>query len=118
MGTDPGLNQADLMAHLVAEEMSLGDMMTPFKLRRGDYSLTEEKVSVSSATAGKVVRDLDLPGDCVLGALLRQGQLVLPRGPAVLQAGDEVLAMVHSWRTSALAAILGRPEEGVGSPLS
>ena len=28
MGVDVALNQADLLAHLIAEEMSLGDMMT------------------------------------------------------------------------------------------
>jgi magnesium-transporting ATPase (P-type) len=34
---DVALNQADLMAHLIAEEMSLGDMMTLLKLRRGVF---------------------------------------------------------------------------------
>ncbi|HJX36982.1 MAG TPA: NAD-binding protein [Anaerolineae bacterium] len=115
MGVDVGLNQADLMAHLIAEEMSLGDMMTLLKLRRGDYSLVEEKVDPSSAAAGKAVRDLDLPTDCVLAAVIREGQLILPRGPTVVQAGDEVLAIVHSSCTSALAAILGPPSEGPGS---
>lgn len=115
MGVDVGLNQADLMAHLIAEEMSLGDMMTLLKLRRGDYSLVEEKVDPSSAAAGKAVRDLDLPTDCVLAAVIRKGQLILPRGPTVVQAGDEVLAIVHSSCTSALAAILGPPSEGPGS---
>jgi trk system potassium uptake protein TrkA len=110
MGVDVGLNQADLMAHLIAEEMSLGDMMTLLKLRRGDYSLVEEKVDPSSAAAGKAVRDLDLPTDCVLAAIIRKGQLVLPRGPTLLQAGDEVLAVVHSSSAPALAAILGRPQ--------
>ena len=44
MGVDVALNQADILAHLVAEEMSLGDMMTLLKLKRGEYSLVEEKV--------------------------------------------------------------------------
>ncbi|MFH0966332.1 MAG: NAD-binding protein, partial [Methanobacteriota archaeon] len=39
MGVDVVLNQADLMAHLIAEEMTLGDMKTLLKLRRGEYSL-------------------------------------------------------------------------------
>jgi trk system potassium uptake protein TrkA len=115
MGVDVGLNQADLMAHLIAEEMSLGDMMTLLKLRTGAYSLVEEKVDPSSAAAGKALRDLDLPTDCVLAAIIRKGQLVLPRGPTVLQAGDEVLAVVHSSSAPALAAILGRPSEEPGS---
>ncbi|HOS80624.1 MAG TPA: TrkA family potassium uptake protein, partial [Anaerolineae bacterium] len=35
MGVDVALNQADLMGRLIAEEMSLGDMMTLLKLRKG-----------------------------------------------------------------------------------
>ena len=41
MGVDVALNQADILARLVAEEMSLGDMMTLLKLRKGEYSLIE-----------------------------------------------------------------------------
>ena len=44
MGVDVFLNQAEILAQLVAEEMSLGDMMTLLKLRRGSYSVVEEKV--------------------------------------------------------------------------
>ena len=32
---DVALNSADVLAHLIQEEMSLGDMMTIFKIRRG-----------------------------------------------------------------------------------
>ena len=35
MGVDVALNQADILARLIAEEMSLGDMMTLLKLRKG-----------------------------------------------------------------------------------
>ena len=48
MGVDVALNQADLMAKLIAEEMSIGDMVTLLKLRRGQYSLVEVKVAPGS----------------------------------------------------------------------
>ena len=35
MGVDVALNQADLLGSLIVEEMSLGDMMTLLKLRKG-----------------------------------------------------------------------------------
>ena len=41
MGVDVALNQADIIGHLVVEEMSLGEMMTLLKLRRGLYALVE-----------------------------------------------------------------------------
>jgi trk system potassium uptake protein TrkA len=107
MGVDVALNQADLIAHLIAEEMSLGDMMTLLKLRKGQYSLVEEKVDSTAIAAGKAVRDLNLPAECILAAVIRKGQLLIPRGDTVLQPADEVLAVVHASQLARLAALLG-----------
>ena len=107
MGVDVALNQADLLAHLIAEEMSLGDMMTLLKLRKGLYSLVEEKVDPESIANGREVRDLEIPPRCILAAIIRKGELIVPRGDVVLQAADEVLAVAHSAEASQLAAILG-----------
>jgi len=109
MGVDVPLNQADLMAHLIAEEMSLGDVMTLLKLRRGLYSLVENKVNPKAEAAGKAVRDLRLPEECVLAAIIREGKLIIPRGSTVLQPGDDVFALVHISRLEQLAAILKGP---------
>ena len=51
MGVDVALNQAEILARLSAEEMSIGDMMTLLKLRRGKYSLVEEKIAPSARAA-------------------------------------------------------------------
>ncbi len=107
MGVDVALNQADLMAHLIAEEMSLGDMMTLLKLRKGQYSLVEEKVHPSAVAVGKALRDLGLPEKCVVAAVIRKGQLIIPRGDLAFEPADEVLAVVHASQATALAALLG-----------
>jgi trk system potassium uptake protein TrkA len=109
MGVDVALNQADILARLVAEEMSLGDMMTLLKLRKGEFSIVEEKVHPESVAAGKAIRDLHLPEECILIALIRKGELLVPRGDSVLNAADEVLAVVHQTELGQLAAVLGKP---------
>ena len=110
MGVDVALNQAELLAHLIAEEMSLGDMMTLLKLRKGQYSLVEERVAPTAVAAGKAVRDLNLPSECVFTAVIREGQLLLPRADLVLRPADEVLALVHASQVEQLAALLGRAD--------
>ena len=106
MGVDVGLNQADFMAHLVAEEMSLGDMMTLMKLNKGKHSLVQEKVHPKSSVVGKSLRDLSLPMDCVIFAVIRHSDLVIPRGDTVLEANDEILAVSHVSQVGSLAALL------------
>jgi trk system potassium uptake protein TrkA len=107
MGVDVAVNQANLMARLIAEEMSLGDMITLLKLRKGQYSLVEEKVDPTAIAVGKKLSDLQLPRECQVAAIIRSGELVIPRGDTVLQATDEVLAVVHASQAAQLAAILG-----------
>ena len=110
MGVDVALNQADILARLIAEEMSLGDMMTLLKLRKGEFSLIEEKVHPLSPAVNKSLRDLQIPSECVLVAVIRKNQLLIPHGDTVLQAADEVLAMVHGSQLKQLAALLSKKE--------
>lgn len=108
MGVDVALNQADLMAHLIVEEMSLGEMMTLLKLRKGQYALVEEKLHPMSVAVGRAVGELPLPTECVLSAIIRAGRLIIPHGHTVLQAGDEVLAVIHTSQAPQLATLLGK----------
>jgi trk system potassium uptake protein TrkA len=116
MGVDVALNQADILARLVAEEMSLGDMMTLLKLRKGEYSLIEEKVHPLSIAVNKNLRDLKIPEECVLVAIIRKNKLFIPHGDTVLQPADEVLALVHASELKQLAILLGPKEPLVRKP--
>lgn len=90
---DVAVNQAELMSRLIEEEMSMGDMMTLLKLRRGHYSLVEEKIPPSAKAIGMAIKDLTLPKNCVIAAIIRKGEVIVPRGITTFQADDEVLAV-------------------------
>jgi trk system potassium uptake protein len=96
MGVDVGLSQADILAGLIAEEMSMGDMMTLLKLRRGQYSLVEEKLPEGSKALYLLLKDLPLPDTCVIAAVIRKGAVLTPRGNMTFEVGDEVLAVVNN----------------------
>ena len=110
MGVDVAVDQADIMAKLIAERMTLGGMMTLLKLSRGDYSLVEQRVQEGAPAAGRRIMDLRFPAECILAGVQRGGRLVIPHGDTVLQPGDEVLAVVHASSTADLAAVLGGQE--------
>lgn len=106
MGVDVALNQADIIGHLVAEEMSLGEMTTLLKLRRGSFALVEEQVHPASAAAGRAIVELPLPAECILVGVLREHDVVMPHGDTVLLPGDEVLAVVRNDAAPRLAELL------------
>ncbi len=105
MGIDVALNQADILARLIEEEMSLGDMMPLLKLRRGEYMLVEEKVPQGAQALGIQIKDLELPENCVIAAIIRSGEVIVPRGVTALEADDEVLAVVDRSAAEQLAAL-------------
>jgi trk system potassium uptake protein TrkA len=49
---DVSLNHSEVMARLIEEEMSMGDMMTLLKLRRGEYSLVVVKIPPGARAVG------------------------------------------------------------------
>jgi trk system potassium uptake protein TrkA len=108
MGVDVSINQADLMAKLVAEEMSLSDMFTLLKLHRGDVEIVEEKIHESAPVAGKAIREITWPPQCTVAAILRKGDVIAPNGATVLEANDELLAVVRTSERAALARLLSR----------
>ncbi len=113
-GVDVAVNQAEIMAGLIAEEMSLGEMVTLLKLRRGRFALVEQRLAEGCEAADTAIKDLPLPDQCLLAAIVRRGEMILPRGTTVLQAGDEVLAIVDAEGAEQLAALFaapGRPSE-------
>lgn len=106
MGVDAAINQAELLTTLIREEMSLGDMMTVLKLRRGDVSLVEEKIAPASPVIGKTLRELALPQNCTLAAVIRGDEVIVPDGDTRLLAGDDVLAVVRGGQQQYLSDLL------------
>jgi len=102
---DVSFNNADVMASLIMEEMSMGDMMTLLKLRRGRYSLVEEKIPPTAKVLGQAIKDIRFPEQCVIAAIIRHGEIVVPRGATVFEAGDEVLAVTDRAGATQLAEL-------------
>jgi trk system potassium uptake protein TrkA len=90
---DVALNQARIFSRLIEEEMSMGDMFTLLKLRRGNYSLVEEKIPHGAKAIGVAIKDLKLPEHTVIAAIIRKGEVIVPRGITTFESGDEVLAV-------------------------
>ncbi len=106
---DVAVNQTELMATLIEEEMSMGDMMTLMKLRRGHLTLIEERIRDGARAIGVAIKDLGLPDHCVIAAIIRNGEVTVPRGISTLQAGDDVMAVTDSHGEEVLAELFSSP---------
>jgi len=94
------------MVHLILEEMSMGDMMTLLKLRRGKFSIIEEKLAPQSSLVGVLLEQATLPRDSVILAVMRKDDILIPHGSLELKAGDELIVLVHGAQLDQLEKIL------------
>ena len=65
-----------------------------------------------SAVAGALVRDLPLPEGCVLTMVLRDNDVLIPRGQTRLQVGDHVSVFVAAEERGLIHLLFGTPEDG------
>ncbi|MCC7493993.1 MAG: TrkA family potassium uptake protein [Fimbriimonadaceae bacterium] len=107
---DVALSQPEILARMIEEEMVLGDMVTLLKLQRGEYSLVEERIQRGAPVIGQALKDLSLPEHCVVVAILRDGEVVVPRGQTVFEVDDEVLALTDRPGAEQLVRLFEAPE--------
>jgi trk system potassium uptake protein len=107
MGVDIAISHSSLLARIIHEELGMGDLVPLLKLEGGQISLAEVTVPSESHVIGSRVDSLRLPNDCVLATLLRQGELLIPRGDTKIQAGDKIIALVKTEQQSELVRIFG-----------
>jgi trk system potassium uptake protein TrkA len=84
-------------------------MMTIFKIRRGRYSVVEEKVPPGAKGIGIPLSDMALAEHCVIAAIIRNGVMTLPRGDSTLQENDEIIAVASDEGAHKLAELLAHP---------
>lgn len=90
-GVDVAVSTPRILAALVEEAVSVGDLVRLFTLRQGQANLIEVTLPPGTAMAGRPVRDLKLPRDAALVAILRGGRVIVPSPDEPVEAGDELL---------------------------
>lgn len=80
-----------MLASLVEEAVSVGDLVRLMTLRQGQANLVEVTLPDNTPLAGKAVRKLQLPRDAALVTILRGGRVIVPQPDDPLEGGDELL---------------------------
>jgi trk system potassium uptake protein len=93
-GVDIAVSTPHLITSLVDEAVSVGRLVRLFQLEGGMVQLVEVTLADDAPVAGQAIKDLDVPRDATFVAIIRDDHVVMARGDTVMQAGDEVLALV------------------------
>jgi trk system potassium uptake protein TrkA len=90
-GVDVAVSKPRLMAALVEEAVSVGDLVRLMTFRQGQANLVEITLAPDAPFVGRAVREVALPRDSALVAILRGGRVLVPSPDDPLESGDELM---------------------------
>jgi trk system potassium uptake protein TrkA len=93
-GVDTSVSTPHLITSLVEEAVTVGRLVRLLQFEGGQARLVEARLAGDSPAIDRALKDLDVPRDATIVAIVRNEHVVMPRGDSIFEAGDEVLAMV------------------------
>ena len=109
LGVDNPVNSTAIIAQMINQEVSLDEISTLLKLKQGKVSVLQRNVSAKSSLCNMAIRDIQLPDQCIIATIIRNGEVLIPSGVTVLQEDDEILAlMAPSAEREFLSVIKGK----------
>jgi trk system potassium uptake protein TrkA len=106
-GVDVEVSTPDIIATIVEEETTLGEVITVMKLKSGDIGLVEITIPSDSRAVEKSLAELELPPDTLIVTVVREDAMRIPTADTVLKEGDKVLALTSVKNKEALESLLG-----------
>ena len=93
-GVDLSVSTPQLITSMVEEAVTVGKLVRLLQFEGGQARLVEVTLTDNAPVVHRSIRDIDVPRDATIVALLRDEHVVMPRGDTEFAAGDEVLALV------------------------
>ncbi len=90
-GVDVAVSTPRIIAALVEEAVSVGDVVRLFSLRAGKANLVEITLPDNSKCCGKTVSEVELPVGSTLAAIVRDSQVITPQPHELFASGDELI---------------------------
>lgn len=94
-GVDVAVSSPRVLAALVEEAVTVGDLIRLMTFRQGKTNLVEITLGANSPWAGRPVSDVKLPHDVALVTILRGDRVIVPSPDDPLEVSDELLFVAH-----------------------
>ena len=106
-GVDVSVSSPRLLAAVVEEAVSVGDLVRLLTFQKGEANLVELTLADDAPLVGNLVGSVPWPNDSALVAILREGRVIVPSPDAALEGGDELFLVATTEVESELDALLG-----------
>jgi trk system potassium uptake protein len=106
LGIDVTVSQTNYILNLIEQAIPERAFIHLLSLRHADLAIIEATISEDSPVANMSIEDIELPVDCVVAAIARGADLLVPRGTTVIEPNDEIIAITHREQEDELRRLL------------
>lgn len=93
LGVDYAVSPTKLIAQVIEHEIDGAQVRFISDISSSDVTISEYTIPKNWSRSGIMVKDLNLPDECVLVYGMRNKELMIIRGNTELMAGDDILAL-------------------------
>lgn len=95
LGVDVVVNPRSTTVSSILQHVRRGRIRGVYSLRDGAAEVMEAEAVETSALVGQPLRDLDLPSGMMIGAIIRDDEVMIARGDSEIEAGDRIILFVR-----------------------
>lgn len=106
LGVDVTVSQTNHILHLIEQAIPERSFVHLSSLTHADVSIVDARISEQSRVANRDIAELELPSNCVIAAIARGPNILIPRGETTLLPGDDVIAVTTRAQESELRRLL------------
>lgn len=105
-GVDVSVSKPRVMAALVEEAVTVGDLVRLMTFRQGEANLVEITLPPTAPYVGQPLREVPLPRDSALVAIVRGKRVLVPSADDPIEAGDELVFVCTAEVEDAVRAVV------------
>jgi trk system potassium uptake protein TrkA len=91
LGIDMAINPVNITASDILKYIRGGKVVSVSLLLDGQAEVSEIIASKSGKFLGKPIMNLNLPKGIIIGAIVHDGKVIIPKGNSVIQEGDRIV---------------------------
>lgn len=95
LGVDTTVCSTGVIANLIEQEFDKEEYRVVQTLDRGSMILAETRIADTNHWRNCLIKDLELPSECVIASILRSDKVIFPRGNTQILVDDRILIITN-----------------------
>lgn len=106
LGIDATVSNTNVILSMIEQQIPDLPFVHLLALKHEDLTIVEAKVSADSEVVNQEIQSVRFPRDVIITAILRRGDLIIPTGQTVIDAGDELIVVTKREQEEQLRTLL------------